>query len=366
MNLYPTFVRLFAVGLFTVSALAIVIPVVAESSVLPDVVEPIVDSNLESDDSSDFGFTWTQYTSTKDEFDFYGPSSLHSAEGTALAFAIMTAAGVDKNSKLQSVDNDFNDPPSQLVGYSDAHLLTVSNGWKAGFDTQAMAQAALNFGFLTMDIDLCTASGAQMQYSVDPDVEWGDCKSWTLDTPEVARGGGVLSIVENPKVSNYRHVVLFLGVGILVLTLLFSFLTDLLRRKRMPVLDGGNLLFSVVAVTLGAGCVVIVAGVFALRVGSVQDVLMVKEWGIREHVVLALGPALLSSLPFLLPAILIVTAKSRPLAQAGAVKAAGGVPYWMVAPAAESQCPQELSSLPPTQQLPSPPLLPPNPWDPPT
>lgn len=358
----------FAVVLATVSLLAIVMPIALKS--------PLVEAQADSDGISkplpddEPTLRWVQGSSDVDSAEFYGAAYFGGNAGRQFAGEFLAAMEVDSADVAFDRPSDFFDDGIELAATFDDHWLTESKGWRGSINVQQMAQAARSRGFTHFGLEVCPLIGADIQYALEPDSDFDDCKGWSFDARSAMQNGGVLTLTESPDKSFYNSLLLYFVAVSVVFSALLGALTVWLRRKYLPTLGGGNLALSAASVFIGATAITTTLGVFLVGVGSVDDVIILDEGGWRQHAWLVLAPSFLTAMPFLLSSILIVMAKPRPLT-ADRPAAVGGVPYWMVSQqpaAAPTQSPPTQSWAPPPQESPpQPPAAPPQPnhWDPP-
>jgi hypothetical protein len=362
----------FAVTLAAVSLLSVVTPLLlkfpaanAQSADVPsgdlNVGAPVI--------------RWYQGSSEADTVEFFGTSYFRGPMGRPFATELLAAMGIDRSGvSIHEPDDLFDDEDAQLVAYLDAHWLQKNAHWQGAFNVQEMARSAMTRGFSTFDVDVCALVGADVRYVRDVDTAYDECQSWTIQASDAAKSTDSITIAEHPDASFYRELLAYVVGGSLILSGLLVAAMMWWRNKSLKQLGGANLALCMVFVCLASAAVTITASVFLFGVRSVDDVLLMREWGWRQHTALVLGPGFISALPFLLSSIVIVRAKPRDVA-APKGTTIGGVPYWMVEnvePMPFSPSQQPVSPVPSNVEPPAaPPLTPPpsaapGPWDPPT
>jgi hypothetical protein len=363
-----------ALTLAAVSMLSVAMPVALESPRLSAQSFGSRDDTFREEEPT---VRWLQGSSADDEVEFLGSDEFRGSGGQQFARELLAAMGASTTDVSFHRPDDLFDEGIELSARLPQHLLDEQNGWRATIDVQAIAAAMQTRGFTAFDIDLCTVIGADIDYPVPSEMQYDDCESWFFRTAEAVRTGGVLSVVEDPSAAGYNGIVLWLAIGSLVATVVLTASTVALRRKRLPELGGANLVIASVGVMVAAAAITSTAGVFAASVGSVDDAVLAGGGGWKHHVTLVMLPAFVTALPFLLPAIAIVLAKPRTL-KSEQTTAAGGVPYWMMAPGAQQPGTASTPAAPPQPAAP-PTAMPPPPtpqppssssdvprWDPPS
>jgi hypothetical protein len=315
---------------------------------------------------------WNQGSSSADTIEFFGTSRFSDGDGREFATRLLAGMGIDRSQvTFEEPDGLFNGDDVQLVAYLDDHWLQATQ-WKNTFDVPAMAQVAAQYDFNFLDIDACPVVGTDFDFYRDTDLDYDNCKSWTLTTIGSADLDHSINVQAHPDSAFYTKLFVYLVLGTILVGALIVGGTIWLRNASLKTLESSNLVLCLVGVFLAATAVLTTFIVYLASVHTVDDVLVVHEWHWRQHVALVMGPAFITALPFLLSSILVIRAEPRPIG-VPKIAAIGGVPYWMTqrAPQPQPSPPPQAPAqqwMPPPQQPPPPTSEPsshPNPWDPP-